>query len=335
MDIRKPKTLKLAARQRLSDAPGDPRMLVLLHTAVALGAGLLVTVINFLLTRSIDASGGLAGLQTRSVLETARSVIEMASSILLPFWQIGLLRAAIAFARQEQAAPATLLEGFRRFRPVLRLMLLRLIVVTAVVMTCVYAGTLIFLATPLSQPVTELLTPLLSEGTVLSDPTATLDEATMTALTDTVMLPLIPIVMLLMAVLAMPLIYRLRLSDYILLDTDNCRARQAFGRSFRLTRRNAFSLFRIDLSFWWFYGLQLLCVAVGYADVLLPALQIPLPFSGDSAFFVCYILSLFLQLALYWYAGAYVHTTQALAYETLKQADPPERPAVQDQPWNY
>lgn len=335
MDIRKPRTLKLAARQHLQDPAGNPRLLVLLHTAVALGAGLLITVLDFILTRSIDSAGGLAGLQTRSMLETAQSVLQLASSVLLPFWQIGLLGAAIAFARREHTAPSTLLSGFRRFGPVLRLMLLRIVVVGAIVMFCTYAATAIFMATPLSQPVIDLLTPMLEEGSMLSDPSAMLDDAAISAVADTVMLPLIPIVMLLMAALVLPLVYRLRLSDYLIIDEPGCGALMAFGKSLKLTRRNAFSLFRIDLSFWWFYLLQGLCAAIGYADVLLPALGIGLPISQDSAFFVFYILSLFAQLLLFWYAGAYVQTTQALAYETLRNVQPEEKREAKNLPWNY
>lgn len=335
MDIRKPKELKQAAAQRLRSASGDPRMLVLLHTAVALGIGLLVTVLDFVLTRSIDATGGLSGLQLRSILSTIRSVLQMVNSVLLPFWQIGLLRAAMAFARQEHATPSHLLAGFRRFGPAMWVMLLRIVVVGAIVMFCTYAATAIFLATPLSRPAIDLLTPILSEGSILTDPTAALDDATIAAIADTVMLPLIPILMLLMAALALPLLYRLRLAEYVILDGEPCGALQALGKSLKLTRRNAFALFRIDLSFWWFYLLQGLCTAVGFADVLLSDLGIALPISQDSAFFVCYILSLFLQLALYWYAGAYVHTTRALTYDILNAVQEPPAPQPKNVPWDY
>ena len=336
MDIRNPKNVKQAAKASLNAASRDPRMLVLLHTAVALGAGLLVTVLNFILTRSIDSTGGLAGLQIRSMLSTAQSVLQLASSLLLPFWQIGLLWAALAFARQQTATPTTLLEGFRRFGPVLRLLLLRMVLLFAIGMVCVYAGSAIFMMTPLARPITDLLIPMVSDASMLSDPTALLDDATMQALSQAI-LPAIPIVAVLFAALAIPVLYRLRLSEFALLDTPKAGALAAFRDSLKLTRRNVFSLFRIDFSFWWFYLGNLLCLSVGYADLLLPLLGIPLPVSQDSAFFVCYIVSLFLQLALYWHSGAYVYTTQAVTYDALKQnqQQPAPQPAPQNLPWDY
>ena len=49
MDIRNRRALKQASAQALQEAAYDPRKLVLIHTAITLGASLLVTVLHYIL----------------------------------------------------------------------------------------------------------------------------------------------------------------------------------------------------------------------------------------------------------------------------------------------
>ena len=75
MDIRDLGALRQTAGERLSRASYDPRKLVLLHTAVSLGASFLLALLDLFLARQIDGTGGLAGIQTRTALETIRSAL--------------------------------------------------------------------------------------------------------------------------------------------------------------------------------------------------------------------------------------------------------------------
>ena len=108
----------------LDFAAYSPRRLVLIHTAVSLGASLVVGLLNLLFSQMIATTGGLGGMGMRSMLQTAQATLELAVTIALPFWNISLTRAALCWARGELAEPPTLLEGFRRFRSVLGVKLL-------------------------------------------------------------------------------------------------------------------------------------------------------------------------------------------------------------------
>ena len=59
MDIRDRQALKTAAREALDGAAYNPTKLIVIHTAIALGASLLVTALNFILETRIADTGGL------------------------------------------------------------------------------------------------------------------------------------------------------------------------------------------------------------------------------------------------------------------------------------
>ena len=82
------------ANARLENA-GNPKRLALIHTAIALGASFLLTLINYLLSLGIADTGGLDGVGTRTLLSTAQAMLELAVMLALPFWQLGIFYAAL------------------------------------------------------------------------------------------------------------------------------------------------------------------------------------------------------------------------------------------------
>jgi len=118
-------------------------------------------------------------------------------------------------------------------------------------------------------------------------------------------------------------LYPLRLANYLLLDGQTHRAIEAMMVSFQLLRRNLKLLFRVDLSFWWYYVLEGLLLAVCYLDMVLPALGIVLPIEGNLLFFLCYVVYLLGSTGLEIWAGPLLHTTYAGVYAHLL---PPENP---------
>ena len=317
MDIR---SIKTSAAQSLAEASYNPKKLALLHTGAALLLSLLITVLNFLLTRSIDNTAGLSGIGTRSVLTSAQSILSIAGNIALPFWEIGFVFAALAMARKEPVGPSHLLEGFRRFGPVLRLLLLQGLLYAGVAMACAYAATSIFLFSPLSNSMMETLDSLLStaDSVELALQTETIMESVMPTLT-----PVYVIFGILFLAVMIPLFYRFRMAQLALMDENTTGALAAMKSSSRMTRGKRFFLFKLDVSFWWFYGAQVLIALLAYGDMLLPMLGIRLPINSDAAFFVFYAVHLLLQLALAWGYGSYVQTTYAHCYDTLRQNIPP------------
>lgn len=336
MNIRDRKALKQTAASRLSEASFDPRLLILIHTGVSVGSTLLITLINYILQQQINGTGGLSGIGLRSILATAQSALQLASIFLMPFWEIGMLYAAMQIARKQPARPADLPAGFRRFGPVLRLTLLRAAIVFAILTFCINIGSGIFLMTPLSDPMLDILQPLLENAASSNAPSISMDEATLSALMEST-LPLLPIILGLFLLTAAPILYRLRMAEYLIMEEKKTGALSALITSWRMTRGRALALFRLDLSFWWFYALQAGAVVLSYGDGIAAGLKITLPVSAGTAALISYLLYGAAMLALFWRFGSYVQTTYAVAYDTLRYqcAMPTPKPQLKDLPWDY
>ena len=329
MDLR---TMKDAAAHSLATASYDPKKLAALHTGAALGLSLILTVINFLLTRSIDGAGGLAQLGNRAVLSTVQSLLSLAGTLALPFWEIGFLAAALRLCRRADAQPRDLAEGFRRMGPVARLYLLQFGLYLLVAFAAMQIAGVLFSFTPFLDNTLKTMQQVLEQSSSAGQ--AVLDEAALQAILPA-LIPMYVIFFLVFVVVAIPLFYRFRMASFSLMD-DAPGALKAMASSSRMMRGNRLRLFKLDLSLWWYYGAQLLIAGVAYADMLLPALGISLPLSADALFFITYAVHLLLQLALAWSCASYVQTTYAHCYDALKTAVPPAptpEPAPKNLPW--
>ena len=311
MNINDRQGMKAAADNALFQAPNQKK-LVLLWTSISIAFPLLVSVCNFMLNTQIAETGGLSGIGLRSILSTIQSALSTATSFLIPFWTLGYTATVLRFSRNEPADSTTLLEGFRRFGPALRAMILKTIICTAAGFAAVYAGIILLSLTPLVRPVYQILEQ--NQSTLMS---GTLDESMMEAMIPA-MMPITLICCVLCFVVLLPILYRLRLTDFCLLDADNRSALFAIHESRRLMRRNCLNLFKLDLSFWWYYLAQILLTVLCYGDVILPVLGVTLPFHADVAFFVFYIAAMLAQLALFYLYSNKVQTTYAIFYDTLR-----------------
>jgi len=311
MDIRDRRGLKAAAEQALDRAPNHKKIL-LIWAGVNTVLPLLASVISLILNSQISNTGGLSGIGLRSVLSTAQSVLSLSISLLLPFWTLGYTAAVLRFARKQPAEPATLLAGFRRFGSVLGVTLLKALICAAVCIACFYASILFLSITPLANPIYSILKS--SEQFLQS---GVLDESTLQS-TAEAMMPMFAVCAVICCVVVIPVLYRLRLAELRVMDSPRCGAIYAIQESRYLMRRNCTKLFLLDLSFWWFYLLQILLSLLCYGDVLLPMLGVTFPFSDDVAYFVFYIAGLLGQLLLLYCVGNKVQTTYALFYDALR-----------------
>ena len=310
--------VKEKARQSLARASYDPHKLAAIHMAAAVAASLLTSLLTFLLDRGIAGTGGLGGIGFRAALSSAQSLLSLAVTVLLPFWELGLVFAGLELARGKEAAPGSLLEGFRRFLPALRLFLLQAAMYTGVILACVYAAYAIFMLTPFFERTYEVLLPLAESAESL-----VLDDATMQAVLPT-LAPLYVILALVLLIFAAPMYYRYRMANYALLDGAG--ARKSMALSALMMRHRRLSLLKVDLGFWWYYGLQLLIGAIAYGDVLLGALGISLPISETVSFWLFYGIYFVLRLLVAWKFAPLVQTAYAHCYDTYRQyAMPPEQ----------
>lgn len=325
------RTWKQTAAQRLEESRYPAKKLVLLYAGVSLAFSLVLTLLNFILSRQIDTTGGLSGLGMRSVLSTAQSVLQLASLVLLPFWQFGFVAAGLGFARQENPGPDTLLQGFRRWGKVLGLQLWRGVIMVMVAVVTMQVSSFLFMLTPLSDDFTRTLMPLFTQT---GDVTQLLEEIPMETLMDA-MIPASLLSLGIFALVMIPLSYRFRMAEFAVMDQP---ARGGFSCllvSIRLMHRNCMRLVKLDLSYWWFYLLQGIILVLGYGDLLLETAGVQLPISGDVAYFLFYFLYLAAQLGLYLWAKAPVQTTYSLFYDEVRsQVTLPEQsPPKQRFPW--
>lgn len=316
MKLQKYNEWKNAASLRLGQ-DSAPGRLALLHTAVVAGAQLVLALLTLWLEKGIASTGGLSGIGNRAVLQTAQTVLQYAVMILLPFWELGFLRAAQCFARGEEANAATLTAGLRRFAPALRLMLLKAALLTVLMVAAVNVASVIYSATPFAQPMMALIEPVMMAQS--PEEMTQLMEAIPQEELLRCILPVVIMGVVLFFVAYIPIFYRIRFADYAVVDTEKVGAFAALRQSLRMTKGSALQLFRMDLSFWWFYLLQALVTALGFGDLLLQGLGVQADAQTLYIVFLC--LQAAAQLLLYWKARAFVQTSYAAAYDDMKKGE--------------
>ena len=315
MDISDRNSLVIEANRRLEHTECDHRRLVMIYAGVMALVLALASGASWWLQTQISSTGGLQGIGMRSILETAATVLQLVSTIALPFWTMGYVLCILGIVRGKRMETGDLLGGFQRFFPLLRLNLYRVFKYFLIGTVLLYPSIMLFLSTPLAQPVYDILEPLVLNATDTTQVMVMMDEATAVALTEA-MIPWMALYGGLFLLLAAPLYYRLRLADYILLDNPKLGALQAVRLSTMMTLRKRMQLFLLDLRFWWFYLGLGLSIAVCYLPLILSWFGISLPSWADYA---CYGGYLAVQFGIITAAQNKVEATWAVAYETLSQ----------------
>lgn len=302
--------LRPLAEDALGAARYSPKRLVLIHTAVGISVGLLLSIITYVLDLGIAQTSGLSGISNRTTLETIQTILQIASMILLPFWEIGYICAALQFARRQNPDVTSLYHGLRHWGVVLRGMLLKGGIGLIVIFIASQLVSTIYMMTPAAAPLYALSLELTQIG---ADPMAILESEEYMAL----MLDALPFMLIGVLILLLPILYLLRFTDYVLMDQPERGALFAILTSVHLTRRNLKAMLKIDLRFWWYYALELLVVVLSYGDMILELAGIDIGIGGDTAMFAFYIVSLGCQLGLYVWMKNSIFTTYALAYDCL------------------
>ena len=315
MDIKNCREIRQQADSALSSASYSPRKLAMLYGGVLMGFSLLLTVINFILARQIDSTGGLSGLGMRTTLTTIQSMLQFASTVLMPFWEIGFLAAAVGMVRNQKTEPGTLLQGFSRFGSVLWLLVLQSVLLGAIGVLCFNISMGIYMLTPLSSSLIEALGPVMETANATGQ--IPMDDATMSMVLGK-MVPGLVIFLVLYLLIAIPLLYRFRMARYLVMDTPRMGGMTALFCSARMMKKNCINLFKVDLSFWWYYVLQTLFSTLCYGDLILKMVGIKLPLPPEAAYFLFYVLYAVLQFLLVTYAKAKLETTYAVVYDRLR-----------------
>lgn len=330
MDIRDRRSLRQAASASLSASGYNPKKLIFIHTGIALALSAMIMVLDYILEQQIGNTGGLSGLGARSVLETIQTVLNLAQTVALPFWQLGYVYTVLQLSKQEAVAPGSLLQGFRWFGPVLRLELLRGLLLGGIAIVCSYAATAVFILTPWANSFKELLL----DSALMENPAA-LQEA-MDGIMSQSLIPLLIIFALFFLPLGVPLLYRYRFANLCLMDAPEKGALSALRTSRKMLRHNCINLLKVDISFWWFYALEIVVAMLCYGDLILDYLGISLPFSATVAYFLFFALYATAQLILHVWQKNHVELTYAHAYASLQEeAEESVPPQPNHQNWEY
>lgn len=305
------KQLKAQAARRIDESRPAPRQLMLVYTGVVILLSLLVNGLNLYLDSQISGTGGLGGLGTRSILETVQTLLSYFTMIFNPFWSAGMLAAVIAIVRRGDADPRNLKGGFKM--RVVTYSILELCITMLILMVCTYAACYIYMMTPLADP----LVALLDSGELLTAAgELNYDAFTAELMLETCM-PLLGILLALFVPLYVFFLYSIRLALYLLVEGQPMGAMTAILASSKLMKGHRFQMFKLDLSYWWYYALSSLISVVAYLDVILPELGIHLPMGDTVAYFVALILSLVCQLVLNLWKKLDVDVTYVLAYDAI------------------
>lgn len=309
----------LAAR-RLSDAPVGKRI-VLIYAGIVTGLAVLTTLITFLLDLQINKSGGLSGMGTRTILSAVQSTLPLIQSAVIMCLTLGYRAAMLRIAREQYVSPQTLRLGFSRFWVLLRSGILQALILLSIGIASMYLSTTLFVLSPWSGPLVEVMTPIMTGMSSLS-PNLVLDDATAAQLLSA-MVPLVLISLVVFTLAAIPILLRYLMVDYVIIDKPGIGAMAALRESRTMMRSNCLKLLGLGFRMWWYYlalaATSLLC----YGDSLLPLLGVTLPVSETTAFYGFYVLYLAAQFAITYFLGNRVEVAYALAYESIRPRETP------------
>lgn len=318
MNLRNLREIKEFSNERLKESPSQQKIVVI-YAALALGLTALVTVVSHVLGLQIDNYGGLSNLGKRTMLSSVQSMLPMAQSLLAMCLDVGYLAAMLRIARGMYTSPQTLRLGFDRFWLLLRCSIFKGLIMTGVLFASMYFGIMIYMMTPLSDAAVEIITPLVSQTSVL-DVGIIIDDATY-ALLMKAMVPAFAICGILMLVLGGPVLYSYRMVNYVVIDKPGMGALMVLRESKRMMRGNRMQLLKLDISLWWYYLPALAAMVICYGDVLLPMLGVELPVSETVAFFGFYALYLAASFGVHFFLRNRAEVCYALAYDAVKPAE--------------
>lgn len=319
MDIRNYRQLKSFAEERLSQA-GAYRRIVVIFAGITLGLSALMTLVDMGLSLQIGKSGGLGGMENRATLTAIQNFLPFVQTFVTLCMELGYLAAILRVARGQYVSVNTLRLGFDRLWVLVRVTLIQGLIFMGLGIASLYVAVMLFLATPLSGPVVELLTPLMEDSTVLSSGVLTLEGPVMDQLTQG-LLPVSWLWLGLFSLGAIPIAYRLRMVSFVIIDKPGMGALAALRESRKMMRGNCVSLFLLDIKQWPYYLAMVLATVAGYGNFLLSLLGVSLPLSEEAAFLLFTALYLLLMFFLYVFLRGRVETVYALAYDSIRPED--------------
>lgn len=308
--------LKQQARERLEACPQEKKI-GLLYGGSLFVISVVYLLADLLISRLTPQTGGLSTIGTRSFMSALSGILPIVTSLLSMCLGFGYMGGMVRISRGQYASPNALRTGFERFWPLLRLTFFKGLITLGFSMGAFYLATILFTLSPFSDRLIQALEPVVSGGSLLSEGTMELTEGVIEAVNAS-LLPLMAIFLVIAAVFVVPLLYRLRMTDYVLYDHPEAGALYAIRESKKMMRFHRLSVFKLDLSFWWFYLALALSYALNYAPMFLSVSGISLPVEGEALSVLCFLLSCAAEFVVIYFLRSRMEVTCALAYNQLK-----------------
>lgn len=315
MDIYNPSEVKKTALRRLRDAQAEKRVAAV-YAGLTLGLSALVVLLTLVLELLIDQSGGLGGMGRRTVLISLQNILPVIAIPVNLCLELGYQAAMLRAARGQYVSPQSIRLGFDRFWVLLRCVLLESAILFGTCLGAIYLGSLIFMMSPFSDRAMALLQPLLENATVLS-PQVIPDSGVYDQLMGA-MAPAFVLCLVLAAVLTVPLAFRYRMAQYVIIDKPGIPAMMALRQSRYMMKGNAGKLLKLDISLWWYYVLDVLARLLCYGDVILALVGVSLPWSDTVSYYGFFAVYLAVQFAIYYFLRNRVETAYAIAYDSIR-----------------
>lgn len=319
MDICNTSEIKAAALRRLTDA-GQAKRIAAIYAGVTLGLSALVTILGLVLEAMMSGATGLGGMGRRTILSSIQSMLPWVIGLITMCVELGYQAAMLRVARGQYASPQTLRLGFDRFWVLLRCILLEGVILFAIAFGGIYIATMLFMLTPFSGRVMEVLSPVLENVTLLS-PEMVLDEALYDQLMQA-MIPAFVMCAIVVAAAAIPVLYRLRMARFVIIDKPGIGALAALRESRKMMKGNCLRLVKLDMSLWPYYIGCVFASLLCYGDVLLPMMGARFPWSDTVSYYLFFALYLAVQFAVYYFLRNQAEVAYSIAYDSIRPKEP-------------
>ena len=319
MDICNTSEIKAAALRRLTDA-GQAKRIAAIYAGVTLGLSALVTILGLVLEAMMSGATGLGGMGRRTILSSIQSMLPWVVGLITMCVELGYQAAMLRVARGQYASPQTLRLGFDRFWVLLRCILLEGVILFAIAFGGIYIATMLFMLTPFSGRVMEVLSPVLEDVTLLS-PEMALDEVLYDQLMQA-MIPAFVMCAIVVAAAAIPVLYRLRMARFVIIDKPGIGALAALRESRKMMKGNCLRLVKLDISLWPYYIGCVFASLLCYGDVLLPMMGVRFPWSDTVSYYLFFALYLAVQFAVYYFLKNQAEVAYSIAYDSIRPKEP-------------
>lgn len=319
MDICNTSEIKAAALRRLTDA-GQAKRIAAIYAGVTLGLSALVTILGLVLEAMMSGATGLGGMGRRTILSSVQSMLPWVVGLITMCVELGYQATMLRVARGQYASPQTLRLGFDRFWVLLRCILLEGVILFAIAFGGIYIATMLFMLTPFSGRVMEVLSPVLENVTLLS-PEMVLDEALYDQLMQA-MIPAFVMCAIVVAAAAIPVLYRLRMARFVIIDKPGIGALAALRESRKMMKGNCLRLVKLDISLWPYYIGCVFASLLCYGDVLLPMMGVRFPWSDTVSYYLFFALYLAVQFAVYYFLKNQAEVAYSIAYDSIRPKEP-------------